>query len=206
MNTTLYRALILSVLVTCASQALASEQTSVSASDRDWMKQQQQSMNTLKQSLQGQALPLLAEQQALISRLQGDIASQQAARESGEKRTFPAMYFVSLGLPREGLLPMLKEANRYGVPATLRGLVNNDLRQTASAMFELAKEDKNIGVQIDPTLYTEYHITTIPALVVTCPGRFDVIRGSLPLKQALEKVAEKGDCAATAKQILEAAQ
>ncbi|MBF4180618.1 type-F conjugative transfer system pilin assembly protein TrbC [Lelliottia nimipressuralis] len=206
MNTTLYRALILSVLVTCASQALASEQTSVSASDRDWMKQQQQSMNTLKQSLQGQALPLPAEQQALISRLQGDIASQQAARESGEKRTFPAMYFVSLGLPREGLLPMLKEANRYGVPATLRGLVNNDLRQTASAMFELAKEDKNIGVQIDPTLYTEYHITTIPALVVTCPGRFDVIRGSLPLKQALEKVAEKGDCAATAKQILEAAQ
>jgi len=206
MNTTLYRALILSVLVTCASQALASEQTSVSASDRDWMKQQQQSMNTLKQSLQGQALPLPAEQQALISRLQGDIASQQAARASGEKRTFPAMYFVSLGLPREGLLPMLKEANRYGVPATLRGLVNNDLRQTASAMFELAKEDKNIGVQIDPTLYTEYHITTIPALVVTCPGRFDVIRGSLPLKQALEKVAEKGDCAATAKQILEAAQ
>ena len=206
MNTTLYRALILSVLVTCASQALASEQTSVSASDRDWMKQQQQSMNTLKQSLQGQALPLPAEQQALISRLQGDIASQQAARENGEKRTFPAMYFVSLGLPREGLLPMLKEANRYGVPATLRGLVNNDLRQTASAMFELAKEDKNIGVQIDPTLYTEYHITTIPALVVTCPGRFDVIRGSLPLKQALEKVAEKGDCAATAKQILEAVQ
>jgi conjugal transfer pilus assembly protein TrbC len=206
MNTTLYRALILSVLVTCASQALASEQTSVSASDRDWMKQQQQSMNTLKQSLKGQALPLPAEQQALISRLQGDIASQQAARESGDKRTFPAMYFVSLGLPREGLLPMLKEANRYGVPATLRGLVNNDLRQTASAMFELAKEDKNIGVQIDPTLYTEYHITTIPALVVTCPGRFDVIRGSLPLKQALEKVAEKGDCAATAKQILEAAQ
>ena len=206
MNTTLYRALILSVLVTCASQALASEQTSVSASDRDWMKQQQQSMNTLKQSLQGQALPLPAEQQALISRLQGDIASQQAAREYDEKRTFPAMYFVSLGLPREGLLPMLKEANRYGVPATLRGLVNNDLRQTASAMFELAKEDKNIGVQIDPTLYTEYHITTIPALVVTCPGRFDVIRGSLPLKQALEKVAESGDCAATAKQILEAAQ
>lgn len=206
MNTTLYRALILSVLVTCASQALASEQTSVSASDRDWMKQQQQSMNTLKQNLQGQALPLPAEQQALISRLQGDIASQQAARENDEKRTFPAMYFVSLGLPREGLLPMLKEANRYGVPATLRGLVNNDLRQTASAMFELAKEDKNIGVQIDPTLYTEYHITTIPALVVTCPGRFDVIRGSLPLKQALEKVAESGDCAATAKQILEAAQ
>ncbi|ABP62902.1 type-F conjugative transfer system pilin assembly protein TrbC [Enterobacter sp. 638] len=203
MHNTLFRALLLSVLFGGAQTVLASEQASVSASDMAWMKQQQQPLDSLKQRLQGQTMSLPAEQQALISRLQGDLARQQAERESGEKRTFPAMYFVSLGLPREGLLPMLKEANRYGVPATLRGLVNNDLRQTASAMFELAKEDKNIGVQIDPTLYTEYHITTIPALVVTCPGRFDVIRGSLPLKQALEKVAESGDCAATAKQILE---
>lgn len=203
MHNTLLRALLLSVLFGGAQTVLASEQASVSASDMAWMKQQQQPLDSLKQRLQGQTMSLPAEQQALISRLQGDLARQQAERESGEKRTFPAMYFVSLGLPREGLLPMLKEANRYGVPATLRGLVNNDLRQTASAMFELAKEDKNIGVQIDPTLYTEYHITTIPALVVTCPGRFDVIRGSLPLKQALEKVAESGDCAATAKQILE---
>lgn len=203
MHNTLFRALLLSVLFGGAQTVLASEQASVSASDMAWMKQQQQPLDSLKQRLQGQTMSLPAEQQALISRLQGDLARQQAERESGEKRTFPAMYFVSLGLPREGLLPMLKEANRYGVPATLRGLVNNDLRQTASAMFELAKEDKNIGVQIDPTLYTEYHITTIPALVVTCPGRFDVIRGSLPLKQALEKVAENGDCAATAKQILE---
>lgn len=203
MHNTLFRALLLSVLFGGAQTVLASEQASVSDSDMAWMKQQQQPLESLKQRLQGQAMSLPAEQQALISRLQGDLARQQAERESGEKRTFPAMYFVSLGLPREGLLPMLKEANRYGVPATLRGLVNNDLRQTVSAMFELAKEDKNIGVQIDPTLYTEYHITTIPALVVTCPGRFDVIRGSLPLKQALEKVAESGDCAATAKQILE---
>lgn len=203
MHNTLFRALLLSVLFGGAQTVLASEQASVSASDMAWMKQQQQPLDSLKQRLQGQTMSLPAEQQALINRLQGDLARQQAERESGEKRPFPAMYFVSLGLPREGLLPMLKEANRYGVPATLRGLVNNDLRQTASAMFELAKEDKNIGVQIDPTLYTEYHITTIPALVVTCPGRFDVIRGSLPLKQALEKVAESGDCAATAKQILE---
>lgn len=203
MHNTLFRALLLSVLFGGAQTVLASEQASISASDMAWMKQQQQPLESLKKRLQGQTMSLPAEQQALISRLQGDLARQQAERESGEKRTFPAMYFVSLGLPREGLLPMLKEANRYGVPATLRGLVNNDLRQTASAMFELAKEDKNIGVQIDPTLYTEYHITTIPALVVTCPGRFDVIRGSLPLKQALEKVAESGDCAAMAKQILE---
>lgn len=202
MKNTFFRALLASALMTCTLKVMASEQSGVTASDMNWMKQQQQTLDDFRQRLQGATMQLPAEQQALIEKLQGDIGRQQA----GEKRTFPAIYFVSLGLPREGLLPMLKDANRYGIPATLRGLVNNDLRQTASAMFELAKEDKNIGVQIDPTLYTEYHITAIPALVVTCPGRHDVIRGSLPLKDALERIAKDGDCAETAKRLLKEAK
>ncbi|BCU51149.1 TPA: type-F conjugative transfer system pilin assembly protein TrbC [Citrobacter farmeri] len=206
MKNVLKCALLVSALMVCTQVVIASEQTSVMASDMDWMKQQQRSLEDFKQRLQGNSMQLPAEQQALIEKLQGDIGRQQAEQQVGEKRTFPAMYFVSLGLPREGLLQMLKDANRYGIPATLRGLVNNDLRQTASAMFELAKEDKNIGVQIDPTLYTEYHIKTIPSLVVTCPGRYDVIRGSLPLKEALERVAKDGDCAETAKRLLKEAQ
>lgn len=206
MKNVLKCSLLVSALMVCTQAVMASEQTSITASDMDWMKQQQRSLEDFKQRLQGSNMQLPAEQQALIEKLQGDIGHQQADQQAGEKRTFPAMYFVSLGLPREGLLPMLKDANRYGIPATLRGLVNNDLRQTASAMFELAKEDKNIGVQIDPTLYTEYNIKTIPALVVTCPGRYDVIRGSLPLKEALERVAKDGDCAETAKHLLKEAQ
>lgn len=206
MKKTLHCALLASALLVCAPVLMASEQANVSAGDMDWMKQQQKTLDSLKSRLQGQTIELPAGQQALVNQLQRDIARQQAERQEEEKRTFPAIYFVSMGLPREGLLPMLKDANRYGIPATLRGLVNNDLRQTASAMFELAKEDKNIGVQIDPTLYTEYHITTIPALVVTCPGRYDVIRGSLPLKDALERVARSGDCADTAKRLLKEAQ
>lgn len=206
MKNTFFRALLASALMACTLNVMASEQSSVSAGDMNWMKQQQQTLDDFKQRLQGATMQLPAEQQALIEKLQGDIGRQQAKQQAGEKRTFPAIYFVSLGLPREGLLPMLKDANRYGIPATLRGLVNNDLRQTASAMFELAKEDKNIGVQIDPTLYTEYHITAIPALVVTCPGHHDVIRGSLPLQDALERIAKDGDCAETAKRLLKEAQ
>lgn len=206
MKNTFFRALLASALMACSLNVMASEQSGVSAGDMNWMKQQQQTLDDFKQRLQGVTMQLPATQQALIEKLQGDIGRQQAEQQAGEKQTFPAIYFVSLGLPREGLLPMLKDASRYGIPATLRGLVNNDLRQTASAMFELAKEDKNIGVQIDPTLYTEYHITAIPALVVTCPGHHDVIRGSLPLQDALERIARDGDCAETAKRLLKEAQ
>jgi conjugal transfer pilus assembly protein TrbC len=201
------RALTISVMVAFAPLALASAQTDISVSDHNWIKGQQDALAAMKEDLQGHpaAAPVLPQrQQDLINRLQGDIAAQN--NTMGEKDTFPAIYFVSLGIPREGLLPMLKDARRFNIPPTLRGLVNNDMRQTAAAMFELSKEDKDAGVQIDPTLFTQYNITTVPALVVTCPGHHDVIRGSLPLQQALEKVAESGDCAATARHLLEVAK
>ncbi|EPK3137993.1 type-F conjugative transfer system pilin assembly protein TrbC [Enterobacter kobei] len=202
------RALTISVMIAFAPLARASTQTYISVSDHNWIKGQQDALAAMKEDLQGQSstdLSLLPQrQQDLINRLQGNIAAQSTSM--GEKDTFPAIYFVSLGIPREGLLPMLKDARRYNIPPTLRGLVNNDMRQTAAAMFELSKEDKDAGVQIDPTLFTQYNITTVPALVVTCPGHHDVIRGSLPLQQALEKVAESGDCAATARHLLEAAR
>lgn len=207
MNTAYLRALLASVLFCCAAGLQASTQTDITVSDRAWMKAQQDAMASLKETLGTQpgGVPQLPPaQQDLVRRLQGDIAAQQPG--GAERGTFPAIYFVSLGIPREGLLPMLKDARRYNIPPTLRGLLNNDMRQTASVMFELNKEDKDSGVQIDPTLFSQYNITVVPALVVTCPGHFDVIRGSLPVKQALEKVAEQGDCAATARQLLENAR
>lgn len=207
MKTAYLRALVFSVLAGFVPQVLASAQTDISVSDHSWIKEQQDALAAIKDGLPNPAsgLPVLPQpQQDLINRLQGSIAAQSTSM--GDKDTFPAIYFVSLGIPREGLLPMLKDARRYNIPPTLRGLVNNDMRQTAAVMFELNKEDKDAGVQIDPTLFSQYNITTVPALVVTCPGRYDVIRGSLPLKEALEKVAESGDCAATARHLLEAAR
>ncbi|MDW2745006.1 MULTISPECIES: type-F conjugative transfer system pilin assembly protein TrbC [Atlantibacter] len=203
MRTLFAQALLVSGLLSFASVTAASGHATTSGQDMEWMKQQQQALQQFMNGLHNRTVQLPPQQEDLIKRLQDDIQNQQNRQEASGKRTFKAIYFVSLGLPREGLLPALRDANHYGIPATVRGLVNNDVRQTASAMFELAKEDKNTGVQIDPTLFSEYGITAVPALVVTCPGRYDVIRGSLPLKQALEKVVESGECADTARQLLE---
>ncbi len=101
---------------------------------------------------------------------------------------------------------MLEDARRFGIPATIRGLVDNDFRKTASMMFELSKKDKQAGVQIDPTLFRQYGIKAVPALVVTCGAEFDVIYGSLELKQALKEVQQRGDCAGTAAQLLQAGE
>ncbi len=64
----------------------------------------------------------------------------------------------------------------YGIPATLRGMVNNDLKTTAEAVLSLVKDGATDGVQIDPTLFSQYGIRSVPALVVFCSHGYDIIR------------------------------
>jgi type-F conjugative transfer system pilin assembly protein TrbC len=48
------------------------------------------------------------------------------------------------------------------------GLVNNDMKATTDAVMGLVKAGITEGVQIDPTLYSQYNIRSVPALVVRC--------------------------------------
>jgi conjugal transfer pilus assembly protein TrbC len=143
------------------------------------------------------AQPISANNQQWVAQL----ARQQAAATQS-KPTPQALYFVSFSIPEEGLKQLILEADTFGIPATLRGMVNNDMRETANAVLRLVNEDKRGGVQIDPKSFQTYGINAVPALVVTCNGRYDRIAGNLALREALTKVAESGDCADTAKTIL----
>lgn len=128
----------------------------------------------------------------------------QKQQDTGKERTREgAFYFVSFSIPEEGLRRMLGETRRYGIPATLRGMVDNDLKTTANAVLSLVKDGVTEGVQIDPTLFTEYGIRSVPALVVYCGQGHDIIRGNLRVRQALEKVAATGDCRQVAQGLLQ---
>ena len=203
MKNTFKAALLIAGLSTFTTVASASEQTT-SLQDREWMKQQLADAEEFKEALRAADMNQFSSlvDKDLVRQLSEGMQRNQSG--STDEKTFPAIYFVSLGIPEEGLLPMLGDATRFGVPATIRGWLNNDLRKTAARMFELSKKQKDIGVQIDPTLFEQYGITAVPALVVTCPAHFDVIRGSLPLKAMLEKIAEQGECASVARQLMEA--
>ncbi|MBS0900062.1 type-F conjugative transfer system pilin assembly protein TrbC [Pantoea dispersa] len=205
MNIPLTTALALSAALLCATTQ-AAEQPTISGSDMTYMKQQQRELELFKSQLQGTNIILPDAQQGRVAQMQNEIAAGQAEQNSATRQTPRAVYFVSLGIPEEGLLPMLSDARRFGIPATLRGLLNNDFRQTAEKMFELSKKDRQAGVQIDPTLFQQYGIKAVPALVVTCGGKFDVLYGSLPVQQALEEVRQRGDCSATAAQMLKSAE
>lgn len=129
---------------------------------------------------------------------------QQQRQLAGQEKPQPkALYFVSFSIPEEGLMRTLPEAQRLGIPAVVNGLKNNDMRQTAETVFRLVREENNGGVQVDPTQFARFGITVVPSLVVVCGDKHDVIRGTLRIKAALEKVADRGECADVAKVLLQ---
>ena len=195
------------VMLLLTGRAVLAETSSVT--DREWLKQQENLSEQLRQHPDKQ---LQQELEAQISRnplpksdrqfIDNLVSQQKAANQ--EKPAEGALYFVSFSIPEEGLKRMLHETRQYGIPATLRGLVNNDMKTTTDAVLQLVKDGVTDGVQIDPTLYTQYSIRSVPSLVVRCQAGYDVVRSNIHVKQALEKVAQTGDCAQVARQMLDA--
>lgn len=195
------------VMLLLTGRAVLAETSSVT--DMEWLKQQENLSEQLRQHPDKQ---LQQELEAQINRnplpksdrqfIDNLVSQQKAANQ--EKPAEGALYFVSFSIPEEGLKRMLHETRQYGIPATLRGLVNNDMKTTTDAVLQLVKDGVTDGVQIDPTLYTQYSIRSVPSLVVRCQVGYDVVRGNIHVKQALEKVAQTGDCAQVARQILDA--
>lgn len=130
---------------------------------------------------------LLAKQQQAQQHA-ADAAKVQTARET------PFIYFVSFSIPEAGLKQMVPEATQLGIPTLINGLIDNDFRKTASAVFELTKDSGEGGVQIDPKTFAQYGITQVPALVVRCEHGFDVLYGNVHLRSAIERMATSGDC------------
>lgn len=140
---------------------------------------------------------------------QHEKALQQFAASSPEQgdsvpAASPMLYFVSFSIPENGLKQMLPEAANLGIPALINGLIDNDFRKTAGAVFELTKESGNGGVQIDPKAFSEFGISQVPALVVRCDDGFDVLYGNVRIQTALERLAAEGDCQAVTREFLQA--
>ncbi|WP_253030867.1 type-F conjugative transfer system pilin assembly protein TrbC [Escherichia coli] len=194
------------LLLMLSGAVMASDKVNMSE-NHQFLKRQETLSQQLREKPDTQ-LQAWAEQQVRDNPLQHSdnqfldelVRKQQAAQK--DKPQQGAVYFVSFSIPEEGLKRMLGETRRYSIPATLRGMLNNDLKATAEAVLALVKDGATDGVQIDPTLFSQYGIRSVPALVVFCSQGHDIIRGNLRVRQALEKVASAGDCRQVAHDLL----
>lgn len=153
---------------------------------------------TFDPSPDGPERPSGADQQWIENvqrRVQSRIAPDSQARPD-------ALYFLSFSIPEAGLKLMVPEAKRLNIPALVNGLIDNNFRKTAEAVFRLSREGENGGVQIDPVQFARYNIRAVPALVVTCDTGYDRLSGNLMLKEALARIAAEGECRDTARKLL----
>jgi conjugal transfer pilus assembly protein TrbC len=174
-------------------------------SNREWLREQEKRSAELHKNT---PVPEFLRNQPPRSLAQDDqsFIDQLAAKQHKDAAEQPAegaLYFVSFAIPEDGMRRMLQEARRFGIPATLRGMVNGDMRETVQRVQKLVETGGIDGVQIDPQPYSQFGITAVPALVVRCASGFDVVRGNLLMEQALKKVVKDGDCAATAQALLD---
>lgn len=174
--------------------------------ERAWLREQERRSADLPGATERPAflrpqVPLASDDQRFIDRL------AEKSRQAGGERppAENAVYFVSFSLPLEGLSPMLQETRRFGIPATLRGMVNNNMLETVQRVMALVKNGGADGVQIDPQPFHTFGIQSVPALVVQCERGFDVIRGNLHIEDGLRRIANDGDCAPVAQALLDKA-
>lgn len=174
--------------------------------NRQWLREQEKYGADLHKNAQvpsflnNQTTPALPQaDQSFIDRL-----VEKKRKDAAAPPAQGALYLVSFSIPEEGLKRMLHESKRFAIPATLRGMVNNDMRETVSRVQALVTDGQADGVQIDPQPFQTYGITAVPALIVRCDAGADIVLGNLRIESALRKMAKDGDCATTAQKILEA--
>jgi type-F conjugative transfer system pilin assembly protein TrbC len=121
------------------------------------------------------------------------------------------LIFISSSMPKASLVQWLKEAKQLGAAIILMGFINNSLPETEAYFAPVFKEVEESGIEINPTLFNTYHITAVPAVVVTTGSlacnsiespSFDLVMGNTSLSAALKIIAEKGELGSIAKQKL----
>jgi len=170
--------------------------------------------HTLVQRVQSQKR---AARYAVLARKIARLERNKALRAPQDKPQ--ALVFVSLGMPKKILKQILREAHAFHIPVVVRGLLDHSFRKTVAAIFNLNKKsgsEKVGGVLINPVWFRQFRIRVVPAVVVVralpacvakteCPvPDFDVVRGNVSLRRALEIIARQGEAAPeVAQQILE---
>jgi conjugal transfer pilus assembly protein TrbC len=142
-----------------------------------------------------------------IGALSGQFLSQMKPTAPGDLLARPRLYvFVTMALPRETLKSLIVQAERANATLVLRGMVNNSMSQTGTAVRKLIGTHK-VGFTIDPEAFDRYGITRAPSFVLTktsaeagrtCSARlcaptdgFALVAGDVSLDHALEHIERR---------------
>ncbi len=97
----------------------------------------------------------------------------------------PLFIFVSLSMPEAALKSLYREAQAKGAVLVLRGLQDHSIKKTAETLKRL-----EVSVQINPELFQQYHIESVPTFVWVQKNEVHTLRGHVSLEYAQSQFLE----------------
>lgn len=96
------------------------------------------------------------------------------------------MIFMSFSVPDEVWLLLSGELEKIDGQFILRGLPQNSFKHLSQRLLVLKQKGLNASVQIDPRLFQDYDIKTVPCFLVKGEKSYDKVQGNISLASALE--------------------
>jgi len=124
------------------------------------------------------------------------VPSVAAQPTSGIKKRTGVWYLVSWSIPEPELKAYLREAYQLGATVAFRGLIDDDFKKTLARTKALALElrEQAPHTTLDPVIFRQLGVTTVPALVVANEQQALIIEGVAPLAHLLTlMVRENGE-------------
>lgn len=115
---------------------------------------------------------------------------------SGIKKRTGVWYLVSWSIPEPELKSYLREAYKLGATVAFRGLIDDDFTKTVKRTKALALDlrEQAPHTTIDPIIFRQLGVTTVPALLVANDKQALVVEGAAPIAHLLTMlVRENGD-------------
>lgn len=135
--------------------------------------------------------------------LSNELSIKNEFNQLERKNSNNVYYFISFSMRDEAIDEIMRLSHHYSIPVYINGLINNSMKETTVKFVKLFGEKSEYGIGIDPNLFEKYNITSVPVLIVECGSQYDKVSGNIPIYQALEKIAQAGDCSSVAKELLE---
>ena len=99
-------------------------------------------------------------------------------------------YFFSFSMPEESLIQAMRQAQQLNATMVLRGLKNDNWNATLKEILTFSqKAGVQKGAIIDPTLFDDFDVRVVPAVVYQCEnGNYYKVSGNIPIQNALEVI------------------
>lgn len=121
--------------------------------------------------------------------------------------------FVSTSMSENSLRQHHKQAVKYGGVLVFKGLPNGSFKELAKIIMSITNGDQTGVIQIDDEAFKKFGVQKVPVIILSkeenclseqsCKIICDRITGNIGLRLALEKIAEEGELALHAREILQ---